>query len=101
MPNVPELIARPHNNYFISQMKDPAHAAGMVRPLLDERLAAAVGWVDMALEPGSYIDEKLRGSESDLLFSVPVAGKSSLLYVLIEHQSTPDAHMPLRLLSKL
>ena len=98
MPNVPELIARPHNNFFVSQMRDPAHAAGMVRPLLDERLAAVVGWEDMALEPGSYIDEKLRGSESDLLFSVPVAGKSSLLYVLIEHQSTPDAHMPLRLL---
>ena len=58
MSNLPGLIARPHNNFFVSQMKDPAHAAGMVRPLLDGRLAAAVGWADMVLEPGSYIDEK-------------------------------------------
>jgi len=87
MSNVPELIARPHNNYFVSQMKDPAHAAGMVRPLLDERLAEAVKWADMKLEPGNYIDETLRGSESDLLFSVPVAGKPAFLYVLPSLQS--------------
>jgi len=62
MPNVPELIARPHNNFFVSQMKDPAHAAGMVRPLLDERLAAAVGWEDMAihtsLQPRRFLLKK-------------------------------------------
>jgi len=98
MSSVPELIARPHNNYFVSQMKEPEHAAGMVRPLLDKRLAEAVSWAEMKLEPGSYIDEKLRGSESDLLFSVPVGDVSALLYVLIEHQSTPDGLMPLRLL---
>src|SRR6266581_7826380 len=53
---------------------------------------------------GSFLDEALRQSESDLLYQVPLreyaeSGETSLLlYLLFEHQSTKDRWMPLRLL---
>lgn len=35
---------------------------------------------------------------SDVMLSVLVNGERTLVYVLLEHQSTPDRRMPLRLL---
>ena len=43
----------------------------------------------------------LSASYSDLLYQVQIAGRRGLLYVLFEHQSTPDDVMPLRLLGYL
>jgi Putative transposase, YhgA-like len=49
-----------------------------------------------------FLMEDWRRRESDLLFRVPFRqpddAESALICVLIEHQSTPDSRMPLRLL---
>ena len=76
----------------------PEHAAAEFRAVLPPRLVACTDFSTLALCPGSYVDEALSGSESDLLFSVQVSGRPALLYVLFEHQSSPDRLMPLRLL---
>ena len=52
----------------------------------------------------SFISDELRTQESDMLFSVPFrepTGKCEelIIYILIEHQSTVDPSMELRLLS--
>jgi predicted transposase YdaD len=48
---------------------------------------------------GSFVDEGLHASSADLLFTVSLRdGGSGFVYVLFEHQSTPDERMPLRLL---
>lgn len=47
---------------------------------------------------GSFVDSRYRRSHTDLLFSAPIAGRAGLIYVLFEHQSTPDPRLPLRLL---
>ena len=49
---------------------------------------------------GTFLDENLRQSESDLLFEVEWArtGQRVRLYVLLEHQSSPERWMPLRVL---
>ncbi|MBI4879550.1 MAG: Rpn family recombination-promoting nuclease/putative transposase [Planctomycetes bacterium] len=52
----------------------------------------------LQLVPGSFVDETLRETISDLLFTVELMGESTLLYLLFEHQSTPDRTMPLRFL---
>jgi predicted transposase/invertase (TIGR01784 family) len=49
-------------------------------------------------EQGSFIDAQLAGAESDRLFSVKTSWGLALIYMLVEHQSAPDRHMPLRLL---
>jgi hypothetical protein len=49
-------------------------------------------------ESTSLIDPKLAELRSDVLFSVVFAGRPAFVYVLMEHQSSSDRWMPLRLL---
>jgi predicted transposase/invertase (TIGR01784 family) len=52
------------------------------------------------MESGSFVDPGLRASQSDLLYRVPRQdpGEDLFLYVLFEHQSTPDRLLSVRLL---
>ena len=38
----------------------------------------------------SFVDEKLKLSQTDVLFSASIAGSSAYIYVLAEHESTVD-----------
>jgi predicted transposase/invertase (TIGR01784 family) len=89
---------QPHNLLFIKTFSVVEHAAAELRAVLPEALLARIDFSTLTLCPGSYVDEALSGSQSDLLFSVQVSAKPTLLYVLFEHQSNPDKLMPLRLL---
>ena len=74
------------------------HAAAELRVVLPTELVALIDFSTLKLCPGSFIDQTLGGSQSDLLFSAQLAGKPALLYLLFEHQSTPDRLLALRLL---
>jgi len=89
---------QPHDALFKKTFSEVEHAAAEFRAVLPAELVSRTDFSTLALSPGSYVDEALSGSQSDLLFSVRVSGKPALLYVLFEHQSSPDKLMPLRLL---
>ena len=89
---------QPHDALFKKTFSEVEHAAAEFRAVLPAELVARTDFSTLALRPGSYIDEALSGSQSDLLFSVQIAAKPALLYVLFEHQSSVDKLMPLRLL---
>ena len=89
----------PHDALFKKTFSVPEHAAGELRAVLPPALVALTDFSTLSLCAGTYIDETLAGAESDLLFSVQVASKPALLYLLFEHQSTAPRLMPLRLLS--
>lgn len=90
---------QPHDLLFKKTFSVVEHAAAEFRAVLPPGLVSRIDFSTLALRAGSYVDEALSGSQSDLLFSVKVSGKPTLLYVLFEHQSAPDKLMPLRLLS--
>jgi predicted transposase YdaD len=90
---------QPHDLLFKKTFSVVEHAAAEFRTILPAELVARTDFSTLTLCSGSYVDESLSGSQSDLLFSVQVSGRPALLYVLFEHQSTPDKLMPLRLLS--
>lgn len=93
------MSTRPHDALFKAAFETPQHAAALLRDLLPPALADAIAWDTLEHESGSYIDEELADSHSDLLFSARLrSGSPALLYVLLEHQSTPEAVMPLRML---
>lgn len=52
----------------------------------------------LKLESGSFIDEALRATHSDVLYSVTTRQGEGYIYVLIEHQSSPDKLVAFRLL---
>ena len=93
-----EPLHQPHDKLFKGAFGDPATAAGFLRWEIPDALSSAIGWEQLRLEPGSFVDSHYRQSESDLLFSAPFGDSDCLVYLLFEHQLAPDPWIGLRLL---
>ncbi len=93
-------VQRPHDKLFRTVFGDPAEAVGLLSAYLPEPLAAELQWSSLTFQDATFVDDRLRDSQSDLLFSVERAAGDppAWLYVLLEHQSQPDRWMPFRLL---
>ena len=91
---------RPHDKLFRNIFADPYEAASFLRVHLPRALAERFDWSSLTLEETSFVDEALQESESDLLYAVQVQGAAQTihLYLLFEHQSSPDKWMRFRLL---
>lgn len=94
----PQEPQTPHDAVFKKVFGKPVVAAEFFQAVLPPSLAQEIDWANLTLERESFVDEELLPSASDLLFSTRMGDESALLYCLFEHQSTPDARMPLRLL---
>ena len=93
-----EAIHNPHDKLFKAGFGDPATAAAFLREELPAGVASLIDWSALRPEPGTFVDSHYRHSESDLLFSAPLAGKPCLVYLLFEHQIKEEAMLALRLL---
>ena len=120
-------IDHPHDRLFRTVFSDAAEAAGLLQTALPAELRDEIDWSTLNLRDGTFLDEALRGSESDLLYEAAYGKKGESrerrgrgdrrergghrgqrghrdrddrvwLYLLFEHQSTPDPWMPFRLL---
>src|SRR5882672_3343485 len=95
MPAVPNS---PHDALFRRTFGDVEHAVGILRSMLPGALAAAVDWRTLKLCDGSFIDPDLAERHSDLLYAVKLGGRDAFMYVVLEHQSSTDFWMVLRML---
>ena len=94
-------VNRPHDKLFRAVFGHAPEAAALLRAHLPETLARDLHWSSLTLQDATFVDDELRDSESDLLFSVERAAGDQppvWLYVLLEHQSKPSRWMPFRLL---
>jgi len=84
-------------------LESPEHVAGLLQILAPE-LASRLDFSRLEEQKTSFVLESLRTQESDLLFLVPFKGvtgdgeRELLIYILIEHQSTPIMSMGFRIL---
>ncbi|MFV8751503.1 Rpn family recombination-promoting nuclease/putative transposase [Nannocystaceae bacterium ST9] len=92
------MTHRPHDAMFKAMFGEPEHAAALVRHCIPASLASRIQWSTMARESASYVDDHLSERHGDLLFSVATTRGKAFLYLLIEHQSSNDPLMPLRML---
>ncbi|XXT19409.1 Rpn family recombination-promoting nuclease/putative transposase [Sorangium sp. So ce429] len=92
------MTPTPHDALFKATFSQPEHAAAALREALPAAVAARIDFATLALQPGSFIDQKLAASQSDLLFSARLGRASVFIYVLFEHQSTTHPLMAFRLL---
>lgn len=89
----------PHDALFKTTFGDPLHAAGVLRSALPAEVIALLDLSTLRRVVGTFVDDELAERESDVLFAVDtVGGQTVLVYVLLEHQSTVDSLMPLRVL---
>ena len=93
-------LYQPHDKLFRAVFSDTAEAAGLLQAALPATLRDSLDWPTLTLIEGTFLDEDLRESESDLLYEVEHVGSGEpvALYLLFEHQSSPDRWIRFRLL---
>lgn len=88
----------PHDAIFKQFLQDPATARDFLQIHLPGSLQRLCDLDTLKLESGSFIEESLQASYSDMLYSLKTAAGDGYIYALIEHQSKPDRHMGFRLM---
>lgn len=96
-----DIVTHPHDALVQRILTRPEAAAVELRAALPAALTTRLDWATLHVEPGSYINPKLRPRRSDILYSVALRDSPDrrvLVYVLLEHQSSLDRLMAWRLL---
>ncbi|MBK9646335.1 MAG: Rpn family recombination-promoting nuclease/putative transposase [Deltaproteobacteria bacterium] len=88
-----------HDHLFKLVFSHPAEAAALARGVMPPEAVELLRLDALAPLSAESIDDALRVSLSDLLFTAPwLDGGYAQLMLLFEHQSSPDAELPLRAL---
>ena len=78
---------------------DPESAADLARNTLPQKLLRKIDLDSAEVIEGSFVDEKLRGHQTDLLVRFHSSGGREIyVYVLVEHKSRPDCWAGLQML---
>lgn len=95
-----EKRGTPHDRLAKRVLTQPEAAGVELRLVMPARIAERLDFDTIAIEPSAYVDSKLGVQHSDILYSVCIRGshRRVYIYVLLEHQSTPDPMMPWRVL---
>jgi conserved hypothetical protein (putative transposase or invertase) len=92
------MVNTPHDALFKTFMSHPETVGDFLGIHLPAELLALCDLKTLKLASGSFIDESLRASYSDVLWSLQTCDGVGYVYALIEHQSSPDKHMAFRLM---
>jgi predicted transposase YdaD len=93
------ISSSPHDAIFKASFGQPDIARSELELVLPAGVRRHLDLATITVCPGSFVDEELQHTHSDLLYAVrTTTGGEALVYVLFEHQSSFDAAMPFRLL---
>lgn len=87
-----------HDRFSKKMLSDPERAKELLQTCLPAEICEKIDWSTLQLQNTEYIDAELNRLNSDLLFSVDFNGSESYIHTLIEHQSTNNRWMALRIL---
>ncbi|MEQ5185099.1 MULTISPECIES: Rpn family recombination-promoting nuclease/putative transposase [Providencia] len=88
----------PHDAAFKGFMTKQGNARDFFELHLPEQIKRLCDFDTLTLINSAFIDSKLRTRFSDVLYSVQTKMGDSYIYLLVEHQSTPDKLMGWRLM---
>ncbi|WP_260862446.1 Rpn family recombination-promoting nuclease/putative transposase [Citrobacter sp. Marseille-Q6884] len=88
----------PHDAVFKTFLHHPETARDFLEIHLPASLRESCDLQTLKLESDSFIEENLRACYSDVMWSLKTTEGDGYIYVVIEHQSSPDAHMAFRLM---
>lgn len=93
-------LIKKHDELSKNFLTDIASARSFLELYLDPQVIKRCDLDTLSIEPNSYIDNELREKFSDIVYKLSLKDKSSSIYVyvLIEHQSSAERLMPLRIL---
>lgn len=88
----------PHDAVFRQFLQEKETAKEFFEIWLPEEIKSICNLETIRVESGSFIDEDMKNYQSDILYSVNTKKGKGYLYLLIEHQSTPDKLIAWRLM---
>jgi len=94
---VSKKIRPEHDELFRSSMEHPKVSKEFLDAYLPQDVKERVDLDSIKVEKESFVEDKLKNSICDVLFSVKSIDGDAYIYVLVEHQSKPHHFMPLRL----
>jgi hypothetical protein len=74
------MTESPHDALFQLAFSSVEHASAALRVMLPAELAGAIDFATLSPVPASFVDGKLDGRRSDLLFSANIAGRESFVF---------------------
>ena len=92
------MTSTPHDAVFKRFLRQPETTTDFLTLYLPEAIRQRCDFSTLRLQSASFIDEDLRAWYSDVLWSVQTTCGTGYVYVVIEHQSSPDSHMAFRLM---
>ena len=90
-------IAYPHDRFFRHGITYKQVYQPFLQKFLPKEVRERLDFESIQHSKTTYVDNKLRASHTDCLFSATIDEQDSYIYILVEHQSSPDKNMTLRL----
>ena len=90
-------IAHPHDRFFRHGIAYRQVYQPFLQQFLPKEVRERLDFESIQHSKTTYVDNKLRASHTDCLFSATIDKQDSYIYILVEHQSSPDKNMTLRL----
>jgi flagellar biosynthesis/type III secretory pathway protein FliH len=90
-----------HDNGYKLLFSHASVVADVLRGFVKEDWVREVDFESLERVEGSYVSDKLRARESDMLWKVRWRGRSLYVYVLLEFQSRVDRFMAVRVMGYL
>ncbi|PON15378.1 hypothetical protein C2W62_24150 [Candidatus Entotheonella serta] len=89
-----------HDKLTQQVLGQPESAASLLQRYLPETVSQTLDWTSLQRLNRSFVDEHWRESEADFVYEVRRLADSEpvWIYILIEHQATPDKWLRFRLL---
>ncbi|WP_341790153.1 Rpn family recombination-promoting nuclease/putative transposase [Rickettsia endosymbiont of Polydrusus tereticollis] len=86
-----------HDEIIRSAFENPIVAKEFFETYLPPHIKTLFSFETLKMEKDSFVERNLRKSILDILFSAKFDGEDGYLFLLLEHQSTPDHYMAFRL----
>lgn len=98
MKKIQDTITHPHDRFFKMAMSDKRVAKDFFETHLPQKILTLVDLTHLELQVSSYVNDLRQESIADILYKTQIAGFTGYLYLIVDHQSTPDELMPFRVL---
>jgi predicted transposase YdaD len=91
---------RPHDEFVKHMLFDTPVARDFFENNLSKEMLSQMCLSTMILTPGTFVDSELNMRHTDILYKVALkTGSEGYIYLLVEHQSSPDPVMAFRTLN--
>ena len=90
-------IDQPHDSYIKSILSDIGLAKSLMEAHLPQSIVNRMDLDSVQLTNKSFVSEELKNFHSDVIYQCTLDKQQGYIYYLLEHQSTADRWLPLRL----